>query len=101
LIISQGKYSDDAEMTVGTINLLMSGKQVSADSMVEAWFDEWKDGKKKFGFGRQGHGSISRYYKGEISIQELREWQSKREYPGNAPPMRGKFKVQHVDVPIN
>lgn len=28
------------------------------------------------------------FYKGKKSIEEIRAWQSSRDYPGNAPPMR-------------
>jgi len=45
-------------------------------------------GKKKFGFGRQGHGSITDYYSGKKTLEELRSHHRESKYPGNAPPMR-------------
>jgi len=43
---------------------------------------------KKYGKGREGHGSIQNYYDGKKTIEEIRSFQSKKKYPGNAPPMR-------------
>lgn len=40
------------------------------------------------GIPRQGHGSIKDYFLGISSLERIKENQKKREFPGNAPPMR-------------
>ncbi|MBS3147990.1 ADP-ribosylglycohydrolase family protein [Candidatus Woesearchaeota archaeon] len=81
-------YTDDTEMTVGVINALLSGKELTPDMLVGFWKEEYQDGVQRRGFGRQGHGSMQWYFNGAKSIEEIRAFQRDREYPGNAPPMR-------------
>jgi len=81
-------YSDDTEMTIGLMKALISGKKFSTDLLVDYWTDEYKKGIAENGYGRNGHGSMAWFYEGKNSIQEIRDFQRNREFPGNAPPMR-------------
>ena len=81
-------YTDDTEMTIGLIKALISNKTLTEDLLVEYWHQEYKDGEKKKGFGRNGHGSMSWFYAGNMSIEEVRSFQRPRPNPGNAPAMR-------------
>lgn len=81
-------YSDDTEMLVGVINAYISGNVFTEDLLVKSWKDEYQKGKTEKGFGRNGHGSISWYFDGKQSIEDIRAFQKNREYPGNAPAMR-------------
>lgn len=82
------EYTDDTEMSIGLINTLLSGKDFSEDLLVEYWIKEYEADKAAKGYGRSGHGSMRWVYGGEKSIEEIREFQKHREFPGNAPPMR-------------
>lgn len=81
-------YSDDTEMTIGLIKALMSGEQLSEDLLIQYWSLEYHKGILKNGFGRNGHGSMSWFFEGNKSIEEIRDFQRDRPFPGNAPPMR-------------
>ena len=81
-------YTDDTEMTLGIINALVSGKAFSEQLLIEKWKEEYDVGMEKKGFGRNGHGSMSWYYSGEKTIEEIRSFQKNRNNPGNAPAMR-------------
>lgn len=88
----EGVYTDDTEMTIGLVKALIDAggdpSKVNEDVLVKYWTAEYHDGKQRLGHGRLGHGSIAGYYEGKHSINEIREWQARREYPGNAPVMR-------------
>jgi ADP-ribosylglycohydrolase len=81
-------YTDDTEMTIGLIRALMSGLPFTEDLLVEEWKAEYERGIHQKGYGRNGHGSMSWYYSGEKTIEEIRGFQRHRSNPGNAPAMR-------------
>lgn len=84
-------YTDDTEMTIGTLNALITNEVFSEDLLVRKWKEEYDDGIKRKGYGRNGHGSMSWYYSGEKTIEEIRDFQRNRPNPGNAPAMRALF----------
>jgi len=81
-------YTDDTEMTIGLMNALISEEVFSEDLLVQKWKEEYDNGRSRKGYGRNGHGSISWYYSGEKTIEEVRNFQRNRPNPGNAPAMR-------------
>lgn len=81
-------YTDDTEMTIGVIKALLSKKTFSENLLVEKWTEEYQKGISEKGFGRNGHGSMSWYFNGEKTIEEIRDFQRSRFNPGNAPAMR-------------
>lgn len=81
-------YTDDTEMTIGVMNALSSNEVFSEELLVRKWKDEYEDGVLKKGYGRNGHGSMSWYYSGDKTIEEVRNFQRNRPNPGNAPAMR-------------
>ncbi len=81
-------YTDDTEMTIGVIKALLSKKTFSENLLVEKWTEEYKKGISEKGFGRNGHGSMSWFFSGEKTIEEIRDFQRERSNPGNAPAMR-------------
>lgn len=87
----KGDYSDDCEMTVGLIKALMDPRQFSQELLLEKWRAEYDEAEvAREGVPRPGHGGIKDYFEGEKTLDEVRANQSpaKRDYPGNAPPMR-------------
>ena len=85
---SSWDYTDDTEMTIGVIKALLSKETFSEKLLVEKWTEEYKEGILEKGFGRNGHGSMSWYFNGEKTIDEIRDFQRGRSNPGNAPAMR-------------
>lgn len=81
-------YSDDTEMTIGLIKALVSKEEFTTDLLVKYWTREYQKGIQENGFGRNGHGSMSWFFEGKQSIEEIRNFQRTRDFPGNAPPMR-------------
>lgn len=81
-------YTDDTEMTIGTIKALMSDDLFTEDLLIKYWKAEYDKGKKEKGYGRNGHGSMRWYYTEEKTIDEIRNFQRDRNNPGNAPAMR-------------
>jgi ADP-ribosylglycohydrolase len=81
-------YTDDTEMTIGLFKALISKTTFSESLLIQKWEEEYKKGIKEKGFGRNGHGSMSWYYSGEKTIEEIRSFQKNRPNPGNAPAMR-------------
>lgn len=81
-------YTDDTEMTIGSINALCSGKGITEQILVDYWEVEYREGLQRKGYGRNGHGSMAWYYEGRLSIAEVRDFQRHRPNPGNAPAMR-------------
>jgi ADP-ribosylglycohydrolase len=98
---SPGFYSDDAEHSIGVVKALMDPRPFSIGLLLEYWKNEFETDKKIKGFPRQGHGSILDWYEGKRSIEDIRELQSKKEDPGNAPPMRaipiGFVNASYID----
>lgn len=86
--IVPGAYSDDTEHTIGVVEALLSVRTFSEDLLLEKFKLEYENDKKLKGFPRDGHGSIEKWYKGELTIEEVRKFQAGREDPGNAPVMR-------------
>jgi len=81
-------YTDDTEMTVGLVKALMAEEPFTEELLIRKWQDEYKDGIRRKGHGRNGHGSMRWYYDGEKTIEEIRDFQRNRPNPGNAPAMR-------------
>ncbi len=81
-------YTDDTEMTIGSIKAILSNRLFTIDLLVDYWQKEFLADKKIKGFGRNGHGSMRWFYEGTKRIEEIRAFQSNRPYPGNAPVMR-------------
>ena len=81
-------YTDDTEMTLGLINALISKENFSEDLLVRKWKEEYDYGIARKGYGRNGHGSMSWYYSGDKTIEQIRDFQRNRPNPGNAPAMR-------------
>jgi len=82
------EYTDDTEMTIGVVEALLSGEEFTPDLLVKFWAKEYNSDKERKGYGRNGHGSMRWVYSGEKSIEEVRDFQRGRDFPGNAPPMR-------------
>lgn len=82
------QYTDDTEMTIGTIKALVSSQPFTEKLLIENWQNEYEKGKIEKGYGRNGHGSMSWYYSGEKTIEEIKNFQRERPNPGNAPAMR-------------
>lgn len=81
-------YTDDTEMTIGSIKALCSGQNITEQVLVDYWEAEYHEGLQLKGYGRNGHGSMAWYYEGRLSIAEVRDFQRHRPNPGNAPAMR-------------
>jgi ADP-ribosylglycohydrolase len=81
-------YTDDTEMTIGLKNALISDEAFTENTLIKNWENEYEKGVKEKGYGRNGHGSMSWYYSGEKTIEQIREFQMHRPNPGNAPAMR-------------
>lgn len=81
-------YTDDTEMTIGSIKALCSGQDITEQLLVDSWEAEYREGLQRKGYGRNGHGSMAWYYEGRLSIAEVRDFQRQRPNPGNAPAMR-------------
>lgn len=81
-------YTDDTEMTIGVFKALMSDEVFSEELLIQKWTEEYQLGISKKGYGRNGHGSMSWYFSGQKSIEEIKAFQSNRKNPGNAPAMR-------------
>ncbi len=81
-------YTDDTEMTIGVIKALLSKETFRENLLVEKWREEYQNGILEKGYGRNGHGSMSWFFNGEKTIEEIRDFQRDRLNPGNAPAMR-------------
>lgn len=81
-------YTDDTEMTVGLIKALQANEPFTEDLLVRKWRETYEDGIRQKGYGRNGHGSMGWYFRGEKTIGEIRDFQRDRPNPGNAPAMR-------------
>lgn len=94
-------YTDDTEMTIGVINALLTDQPFTEELLISKWKEEYQEGIKKKGFGRNGHGSMRWYYSKEKSIEEIKAFQRNRNNPGNAPAMRavpfGLLKEDLID----
>jgi ADP-ribosylglycohydrolase len=81
-------YTDDTEMTIGLVKALLADEPFTETLLVKTWREEYEEGVTAKGYGRNGHGSMGWYYRGEKSIEEIRDFQRNRQNPGNAPAMR-------------
>jgi ADP-ribosylglycohydrolase len=81
-------YTDDMEMSIAVAKAIMSNAPFEENMLVQHFLDEYNLGYAVKGYKRNGHGAIKAYYAGEKTIEEIRQFQQYREYPGNAPPMR-------------
>jgi len=82
------QYTDDTEMTIGLSKALVSNRPFSTDLLIEFWTKEYLADKAQKGYGRNGHGSMRWLYNGQKTIEEIRNFQRQKQYPGNAPTMR-------------
>ena len=85
---SEWDYTDDTEMTLGLMNALISKEVFSENLLLRKWKEEYDKGIALKGYGRNGHGSMSWYFSGAKTIEEVRDFQRNRPNPGNAPAMR-------------
>lgn len=81
-------YTDDTEMTIAVVKAILSNETFTEDLLVKFFTDEYLLGFQKKGYKRNGHGSIRLVYNGEKTIEEIKDFQRNKKYPGNAPPMR-------------
>jgi ADP-ribosylglycohydrolase len=81
-------YTDDTEMSIAICKAIMSGKELSEELLIAFFLEEYNYSFKKNGYKRNGHGAIRTYYQGTSTIDEIKDFQRNRDYPGNAPPMR-------------
>jgi ADP-ribosylglycohydrolase len=81
-------YTDDTEMTIGTIKAIISNQPITEELLLQKWTEEYHQGITEKGYGRNGHGSMRWYYEGDKSIAEIHDFQRHRNNPGNAPAMR-------------
>ena len=81
-------YTDDTEMTVGVMKAILSDQPFTQELLVEKWKQEYEESIQLKGIGRNGHGSMRWYYSGEMTIEQIRDFQRNRNNPGNAPAMR-------------
>lgn len=81
-------YTDDTEMTIGSIKALCRSQGITEQILVNYWETEYREGLQRKGYGRNGHGSMAWYYEGRLGIEEVRDFQRHRPNPGNAPAMR-------------
>ncbi len=81
-------YTDDTEMTIGTLKALLSDEDFTEQLLLQKWTEEYQKGMLQKGYGRNGHGSMAWYYSKEKTIQEIKNFQKNRSNPGNAPAMR-------------
>ncbi len=81
-------YTDDTEMTIGLMKALCDSAPLSEDLLVDYWKSEYEQGIEQKGYGRNGHGSMGWYFRGEQDIKSIRNFQRDRANPGNAPVMR-------------
>lgn len=81
-------YTDDTEMTIGLMKALCDASSFSENLLVQYWKAEYLKGMKQKGYGRNGHGSMGWYYRGEQDLASIRAFQRDRNNPGNAPLMR-------------
>lgn len=78
-------YTDDTEMLIASIKTIISDNTFSEVSLLEKILNEYQKGMQEKGYGRNGHGSLSWYFTGKKSINEIRNFQKSRKNPGNAP----------------
>jgi ADP-ribosylglycohydrolase len=81
-------YTDDTEMSVAVVKAIVSGEIFTDELLVKYFLDEYNLGYKLKGYKRNGHGAIRLYYNGEKTLEEIKDFQRCKKYPGNAPPMR-------------
>jgi ADP-ribosylglycohydrolase len=81
-------YTDDTEMSIAVAKAIISKKNFTDDLLVDFFTNEYNLGFDKKGYKRNGHGSIRHVYSGKQTIEEIKEFQRSKQYPGNAPPMR-------------
>lgn len=81
-------YTDDTEMSIAIVKAIMSNDPFTEELLIKQFTDEYLLGYRLKGYKRNGHGSIRLVYNGEKNIEEIKEFQRQKKYPGNAPPMR-------------
>ena len=84
-----GDYSDDTSDTLAMFKLLKNLKDINSEKLLEEIRAEYEKSKQeRGGIPRAGYGSISWYFEGNKTMDEIQDFQRKKVYPGNAPVMR-------------
>ncbi|MBX2873896.1 MAG: ADP-ribosylglycohydrolase family protein [Saprospiraceae bacterium] len=94
-------YTDDTEMTIGLMKALSDSVPFSEDLLVHHWKTEYEQGIRQKGYGRNGHGSMGWYFRGEQDLETIRNFQRDRANPGNAPVMRAAPLAWVKETEIN
>lgn len=81
-------YTDDTEMTIGLMKALTDPASFTEDLLIQYWKAEYEQGIREKGYGRNGHGSMGWFFRGERDMESIRSFQRDRGNPGNAPVMR-------------
>ena len=99
-----GNYTDDTEMTAGLMNTMASVDPADLDKidefvMLKYWIAEYHAAQwnsmrawlwKRLGVGRNGHGIFEELIQGRKTLAQiqLENGPTRKQYPGNAAPMR-------------
>lgn len=88
-----GDYTDDTSDSIAVINTLMKyillNQPFSEENLlseIRIQYDLSKETRN--GCPRAGYGSIDQYFDGKKTLEEVKNYQRNKVYPGNAPPMR-------------
>lgn len=81
-------YSDDTEHSIAIAEALLDQKPLNKQLLLEKFRHEYLSDLKKKWHIRTGHWSIKHRYHDKEHIESIRNRQSNREDPGNAPVMR-------------
>ena len=97
-----GDYSDDTCDTLATFRTIKQ-LPITAENLLAEIKKEYDTSKKeRGGIPRDGYGSISWYFEGTKTLQEVQDYQRNKTYPGNAPVMRSiPFGILLQDDQIN
>ena len=96
-----GDYSDTCD-TLAVFRTIKSNA-FSSETLLQEIRKEYDESKKeRGGVPRDGYGSMSWYFEGTQTLEEIRDYQRNKTYPGNAPVMRSiPFGILLQDDQIN
>ena len=84
-----GDYTDDTSDTLAVMDALRDRRGFSVDVLLERIQSEYEGSRAaRGGHARAGFGAIADYFEGRKTLEEVRDYQRQKKYPGNAPPMR-------------
>jgi ADP-ribosylglycohydrolase len=86
--LHSGEYSDDGEHSIAVLRAISDSSPFTTELLFDYFKNEYFSDKARKGYPRHGHGSIEKIFLGKKTLEEVRSLQSKRDDPGNAPPMR-------------